>query len=69
VADNINVTIEDAQPISITIEDAQPISITIAGYAGDTDIYSNPPSGCYSIVNMYLDANLKIVVVYNDVVI
>ena len=56
-----------AQSINITIEEAQPINITIAGYSGDTDIYSNPPSGCYQIVNMYLNASLEIIIVYDDV--
>jgi len=68
MSDNIYVTVADAHPISITIEDAQPIEITLeAGSAGANDIFSNPPSGCYKIVNIYLNASLHVVIVYNNV--
>lgn len=53
--------------INLEIADAQPINIAIAGYSGDTDIYSNPPSGCYRIYNIYLNASLEVVIVYEDV--
>lgn len=67
----IDVVMEDEQPVSVTIiEDvAQAISVNITGGIGSSDIFSGPPSGCYQIVNMYLDASLNIVVVYNDVAI
>jgi len=60
MSNEINVTIEDSQPINITLVD------TGSGYGGANDIYSNPPAGCYQIVNMYLNADLHFVVVYDD---
>ena len=36
---------------------------------GMKGIKSNPPSGCYTIANIYLNASLEIVIVYNDVAI
>ena len=68
---NINVIMENEQPITVVMDDEKPVTVTIAGGAnfGTTDIFSGPPSGCYQIVNLYLDASLNIVVVYNDVAI
>jgi len=38
-------------------------------FAGSPAIVSNPPSTGYTITNIYLNASLEIVVVYNDVAI
>ena len=36
---------------------------------GMKGIKSDPPSNCYTISNIYLNASLEIVIVYNDVAI
>jgi len=59
MSDNIYVTIADAHPIKITME--------AGSSSGANDIFSNPPSGCYQITNIYLNASLHMVIVYNDV--
>ena len=64
---DMNVTVEDEQPIKVVVEDTQPIHVMITGSVGTSDIFSNPPSGCYQIVNLYLNASKHIVVVYNNV--
>ena len=76
MSENINVTIydqqsisvimEDEQPISVTIEDEQPIQVMIEEGTRANDIFSNPPSGCYKIVNIYLNASKHIVIVYDE---
>ena len=44
--------------------------VTLANLlTGMKGIKSDPPSNCYTISNIYLDASLRIVVVYNDVAI
>jgi len=44
--------------------------VTLANLlSGMKGIKSDPPSTCYQITNIYLDASLKIVIVYNDVAI
>jgi len=44
--------------------------VTLANLlSGMLGVKSEPPSNCYQITNIYLDASLKIVIVYNDVAI
>ena len=44
--------------------------ITLANLlTGMKGIKSDPPSNCYTISNIYLNASLEIVIVYNDVAI
>ena len=69
MSDDINITIRDAQPIDITIEDAQPIYLTVTSQmGGSTDIFSNPPSGCYRITNMWINASHEVVIEYRGTV-
>jgi len=58
---------EDHNDIHVTIGDDTAIDVMITGSVGTSDIFSNPPSGCYQIVNLYLNASKHIVVVYNSV--
>jgi len=62
---DINVMLYNDKEINVVLREDN-IAVTIQSTIGTVDIYSSPPSGCYRIVNIYLNADKHIVIVYDE---
>jgi hypothetical protein len=61
---NVVVTIVKDRPVSVSIAKGMDIRVTILGQIGKT--ISSPPAGYFQVTNLYVNAEGKLVVLYDD---